>query len=228
MRLSWKDSFALTSFNWSDYAYFWSHVHHFSEMCDIWVCTLRSSPGSQVTLEVRSKSYGAKLLTSHRLPEIINEIGIGWYHISSFVMLVCMPLAEGAGMIVAWLNFQIHEIVKSWVSNTFPNCWILRWWPTSPTHWSMTFTCQTGKLGAWTFGRRGFPTVSSLFSVFLLLEIGLFFTVLLVWQILQSCVSPECLRMHFHSLALLWGIMWQASWQIWKVDDYPSSWGTWE
>ena len=56
--------------------------------------------GSQVTLEVRSKSYGAKLLTSHRLPEIINEIGIGWYHISSFVMLVCMPLAEGAGMIV--------------------------------------------------------------------------------------------------------------------------------
>lgn len=122
----------------------------------------------------------------------------------------------------------IHEIVKSWVSNTFPNLWILRWWPTSPTHWSMTFTCQTGKLGAWTFGRRGFPTVSSLFSVFLLLEVGFFFTVLLVWQILQSCVSPECLRMHFHSLALLWGIMWQASWQIWKVDDYPSSWGTWE
>ena len=70
-----------------------------------------------MTLEVRSKSYGAKLLTSHRLPEIINEIGIGWYHISSFVMLVCMPLAEGAGMIVAWLSEA--ESMKS-LSHGFP------------------------------------------------------------------------------------------------------------
>lgn len=54
--------------------------------------------GSQMTLEIRRP--GSKMLTSHRLPEIINEIGIGWYHIISFVILVCMPLAEGAGMIV--------------------------------------------------------------------------------------------------------------------------------
>lgn len=52
-----------------------------------------------MTLEIRRP--GSKMLTSHRLPEIINEIGIGWYHIISFVILVCMPLAEGAGMIVA-------------------------------------------------------------------------------------------------------------------------------
>ena len=65
---------------------------------DDWLVGDFDFPGSQMTLEIRRRS---KMLTSHRLPEIINEIGIGWYHIVSFIILVCMPLAEGAGMIVA-------------------------------------------------------------------------------------------------------------------------------
>lgn len=68
-----------------------------------------------MTLEIRRP--GSKMLTSHRLPEIINEIGLGWYHIISFIILVCMPLAEGAGMIVMTnithsLKHQFH--LSSW------------------------------------------------------------------------------------------------------------------
>lgn len=76
-----------------------------------------------MTLEIRRP--GSKMLTSHRLPEIINEIGIGWYHIISFVILVCMPLAEGAGMIVMTnithsLKHQFH--LSTWQAGSLDAC----------------------------------------------------------------------------------------------------------
>ncbi|CAJ1335761.1 unnamed protein product [Effrenium voratum] len=56
--------------------------------------------GSQITLQVRRRADRSQPLTAQRLPEIINEIGMGWYHLLTFIMLVFTPLAEGAGMIV--------------------------------------------------------------------------------------------------------------------------------
>ena len=55
--------------------------------------------GSQITLQVRRRADRSQPLTAQRLPEIINEIGMGWYHLLTFIMLVFTPLAEGAGMI---------------------------------------------------------------------------------------------------------------------------------
>jgi len=57
--------------------------------------------GSQIALQVKRVQGGqSQPLTATRLPELIDEIGMGWYHITAFVMLVFTPLAEGAGMIV--------------------------------------------------------------------------------------------------------------------------------
>ncbi len=94
-----------------------------------------------------------------------------------------------------WGDDQHHPLTEAWVSLVELASW------------------ELGPLAAEWFPNCFLP-VSCISTLRMVLGCSLFYTVLLVSQILRSCVSPECLRMHFHSLALLWDIMWQASWQI--------------
>ena len=59
--------------------------------------------GSQMTLQTRTKTEGATGLftvTAARLPELIDEIGIGKFQIIQFLPVLFVPLCEGANVLV--------------------------------------------------------------------------------------------------------------------------------
>ena len=72
----------------------------------------------------------------------------------SWCWFACPLLKVLGWSLLGWVSKSMK--LSHGFSNTFPNRWILRWWPTSPTHWSMTFTCQNWQAGSLDLWQKGF------------------------------------------------------------------------